>query len=800
MRSARRPAIGLSMDRASWLWSALRLLWASQPPTLHWTNRTPRSEIPPGQEALQAEVGRLGVVEAVEVAGRLRLLREVVHLRGLGLHAEGQLERRDPGVELAVGPAERGASALRLGDQVEFQPLEVAAGRGVADERDPGVLRLHPRVAERRPLVGGREEPRAEVVRAALGEVLADRDVAGDVLVLGPEPVRDPRPQARPDERVAPGVPLQHGPAVPRVRAVHRVDHAEVVDAAGDLGEERADPASRSARAGGTRTASRRGCPSGWGTRGPAAASPARAACRLSRASRGLGSNVSRCDGPPNMNRRMTRFTFAGKCGGFAASGSAAPAALASSASSAARARPPKPAPAAPGIAAGTGASRSSQDHPSVDRPGISLDVEELVGRHQGAAEPLPGQGPAILRLLGGQRRRGLISPEERLPALQLVRRPPAGRRAAGRARRRRSSIRDPRPVEERPRQVLGGGLHRAGRSSGRGTARRRSWRRGRRWARPGRGSRTPGTGRRGRRGGPAGRRSAAATRRAPGRLASPVAVRFWNGDGRQRRPARSRGRAGRSTARIASRSVLGVQPRPRHPPEEPILGIDPGGPLVPGRAHLIGLREQDPPVEGLDRPAVGDEPGRQPVEQLGVRGASPSLPKLSTDRDEPPAEMPPPDAVDDHPRRERVARARPASGPAPAGRSATAGMGAGRRRPGSSGSRRGRRARGSGDCRAGRPRGRRRSPRRPPSPWGSPAYSALASSRSSARAARSSVGIAFGVAVDQGVVVAVDDRARGLPGASAARGIAERRSRSTWSRPGSVSIVRVLLKMPARA
>ncbi len=34
----------------------------------------------------------------------------------------------------------------------------------------------------------------------------------------------------------------------------------------------------------------------------------------LSRASSGLGSNVSRCDGPPNMNSMMTRFTFGGAC------------------------------------------------------------------------------------------------------------------------------------------------------------------------------------------------------------------------------------------------------------------------------------------------------------------------------------------------------------------------------------------------------------------------------------------------------------------------------------------------------
>src|SRR5438067_1560622 len=37
--------------------------------------------------------------------------------------------------------------------------------------------------------------------------------------------------------------------------------------------------------------------------------------------SRGLGSNVSTCDGPPSMYRKMTFFTFDAKCGGFGANG-----------------------------------------------------------------------------------------------------------------------------------------------------------------------------------------------------------------------------------------------------------------------------------------------------------------------------------------------------------------------------------------------------------------------------------------------------------------------------------------------
>ncbi len=71
--------------------------------------------------------------------------------------------------------------------------------------------------------------------------------------------------------------------------------------------------------------------------------------------SRGLGSNVSTCDGPPSMNRKITRLARAAKCGGRTASGlrdalstSAASVLLVSPAhpwAKAASATAPKPAP-----------------------------------------------------------------------------------------------------------------------------------------------------------------------------------------------------------------------------------------------------------------------------------------------------------------------------------------------------------------------------------------------------------------------------------------------------------------------
>ena len=197
---------------------------------------------PPGQQALGAEVGRGGVVEPVEVAGWPRSPSRCPASPG-PRSAAGRPARTRRSAHRARRRA-RGSrrAAIHLGDQVELEPLEVAPGLAVADEGDPGLLRLQPAMPERRPLVGGGEEPRAEVVRAALREVLADRHVSREVLVLAAQPISDPRAHAGPDERVAAGVPFQHGTAVPRVRAVHRVDHAEVVGAPCQVREQRADP------------------------------------------------------------------------------------------------------------------------------------------------------------------------------------------------------------------------------------------------------------------------------------------------------------------------------------------------------------------------------------------------------------------------------------------------------------------------------------------------------------------------------------------------------------------------------
>ena len=89
-------------------------------------------------------------------------------------------------------------------------------------------------------------------------------------------------------------------------------------------------------------------------------------------------------------------------------------------------------------------------------------------------------------------------------------------------------------------------------------------------------------------------------------------------------------------TARSASRIASASSRRGVHPPEEPVLRVDLRGRRVVVAAHLVGAREHDQPVHRLDRPAPLDEAAGQPVEQLGLAGRSPSVPKLSGVRTRP--------------------------------------------------------------------------------------------------------------------------------------------------------------------
>src|SRR5262249_39188554 len=114
-----------------------------------------------------------------------------------------------------------------------------------------------------------------------------------------------------------------------------------------------------------------------------------------SRSKRGFGSNVSTCDGPPAMKRKMIRLARGGKCGGLGDSGSTAASARHSSANSDARASEPKPTAARwsiPRLDIASGTMFAGMTFAPQAHFGRALfDIDELVGGKGRLAEARPG-------------------------------------------------------------------------------------------------------------------------------------------------------------------------------------------------------------------------------------------------------------------------------------------------------------------------------------------------------------------------------------------------------------------------
>ena len=115
----------------------------------------------------------------------------------------------------------------------------------VLEEVDGGLGGVHPRVADGGAVVGGGKERGRVVLHAAVLVGRADGDERGQVLVLGPQPVGDPRAHRGPHEAVAARVHGENGPAVGGVGAVHRAHEAELVGDAGQVGQQLAHPVPR---------------------------------------------------------------------------------------------------------------------------------------------------------------------------------------------------------------------------------------------------------------------------------------------------------------------------------------------------------------------------------------------------------------------------------------------------------------------------------------------------------------------------------------------------------------------------
>ena len=118
-------------------------------------------------------------------------------------------------------------------------------------------------------------------------------------------------------------------------------------------------------------------------------------------------------------------------------------------------------------------------------------------------------------------------------------------------------------------------------------------------------------------------------------------------------------------TASMASRISSAVEPAAGELPEQAVLRVAPSRPRRPSErsARLaVGVAQHDQPVDRLEPPAALDERRRQPVEQLGMAGAVALGAEVVDRLDQPRAEVVLPEPVDDHPGRQRMRRARPAS------------------------------------------------------------------------------------------------------------------------------------------
>ena len=82
-----------------------------------------------------------------------------------------------------------------------------------------------------------------------LGQRLAvpgnHHDEGGQVLVDRPQPIGDPRAQARPARELKPGLRKRHRRIVIDLLGVHRLDEAQVVDHLGGVRQQLADPGAR---------------------------------------------------------------------------------------------------------------------------------------------------------------------------------------------------------------------------------------------------------------------------------------------------------------------------------------------------------------------------------------------------------------------------------------------------------------------------------------------------------------------------------------------------------------------------
>jgi hypothetical protein len=254
------------------------------------------------EEALPAKGLRGRFVRAVELERFFALAAEIHHARQLALHAKGQLIAVDDAFHARIGGLGEQISIHRL-EQVELLTLRGVLQAWIRDvaERE---LRAGPvRIAKQCGGACGGQKRAGVVAQAAERGERIDGDEARQIGILRAEPVHGPRAHGGPHKLKTARVELLQRLRMVFVIRRHATQQAELVRVLRDLRHQLHDVDAAlpvlgefPLRAEQLHVASLR---PGWPVRF---------------VSSGLGSNVSICDGPPRMQRKMTRFAFAGKC------------------------------------------------------------------------------------------------------------------------------------------------------------------------------------------------------------------------------------------------------------------------------------------------------------------------------------------------------------------------------------------------------------------------------------------------------------------------------------------------------
>ena len=180
----------------------------------------------------QAGAGELAVT--VELAGLFALAADVERLLRLALHAVCHLECLDAGFELGVAAAAVAVQAVELPHQVELLPLVARGDLRVGDVANH-LLGIEIGVVDVHSLEDAGEEAVAPELRPDHRLAGAEHHEAGQVLVVGPQSVREPRPHRGACRLRLARVHHQQRGFVVRQVGVHRPDDTQLVDLLRDV-------------------------------------------------------------------------------------------------------------------------------------------------------------------------------------------------------------------------------------------------------------------------------------------------------------------------------------------------------------------------------------------------------------------------------------------------------------------------------------------------------------------------------------------------------------------------------------